>query len=95
VLRAVLDVVVTPPVIVVDVLLPLVAAAEELIALPPGTTTIVTGIHGFVGSKAIRKSTQQCNINHFPLWVEVTYPDYPGENSGTHNPYFPMLFARR
>jgi hypothetical protein len=57
-LTAALEVEVAPPVIEVDVLLPLVGAADVLITLPADTTTIVTGIHGLVGSKAIRMLIQ-------------------------------------
>lgn len=44
-------VVVVPPTVVVAALVE-VLTVEVLITLPGGTTTIVTGMHGFVGSKA-------------------------------------------
>ena len=47
-------VVVVPPTVVVAAPVE-VLTVEVLITFPGGTTTIVTGMHGFVGSKAKRK----------------------------------------
>jgi hypothetical protein len=47
-------VVVSPTVVVAALVEEL--TVEVLITLPGGTTTIVTGMHGFVGSKAKRKT---------------------------------------
>lgn len=57
VLSAGLEVEVEVPPLIVEELLPVVEGllVGVLITLPADTTTIVTGMHGFIGSKAKRK----------------------------------------
>jgi hypothetical protein len=79
------EVVVVPP-----------TAVEVLTVEPGGTTTIVTAMHGFVGSKAKREKL----VSDAEFWferspVQLTYRDYLGANIETHNPCCRRQFARK